>query len=348
MAVNTKKALSILNPRSVWLPVVLGLGIVAFIFIRDVETREELVNAIPDISWPSLVVALLILFFKDLANIFRIQTLSAGDFCLKSALYVVLLWEFAIAVTPPIIGATAVLVFIMLKEGLSFGKALAYTLLAAVLDNLFFLTASPIAIWLSDGAVIPENNAVKNSLGNSLSYFFYLSYGLIAFYTLFMASALVLFPQGIRKLLMGLFSLKYLRKAKEAVKTQADDLVLASKVLRKKTALFWIKLLLFTYVVWIAKYAVVNALAAGFVSLDFNDHLLLLGRHVIMWVVMLVSPTPGSSGAAELIFPAFYGDYLGKYAVITSMLWRLLTYYPYLIVGALLLPRWIKRAFKKG
>ena len=102
-----------------------------------------------------------------------------------------------------------------------------------------------------------------------------------------------------------------------------------------------------TYLVWIFKYAIVNALMAGFVPLSTADHLLAIGRHVIMWVVMLVSPSPGNAGSAEFIFPAFYEEFLGEYTFITSLLWRLVTFYPYLIAGALLLPRWTKRVLNR-
>jgi uncharacterized membrane protein YbhN (UPF0104 family) len=43
-----------------------------------------------------------------------------------------------------------------------------------------------------------------------------------------------------------------------------------------------------------------------------SEHVLIFGKQIILWVVMLISPTPGSSGTAEAIFPAFFGSHLGR------------------------------------
>ncbi len=341
------KALKTLNPRSVWLPVIFSLGIVTWVVLTDENITWESVQAMQEIAPGALLVTLLLLFCKDFFNMLRLRLLSGGEFSLGAAVYVVLLWEFAIAVTPPVIGATAVLIFIMFKEGLSLGKALAYTLLAAMMDNFFFLTASPLAIWFSDGAVLPSNTEVASSLGNSLSYFFWLSYGLIAWYTFQMSAAVLFFPKTIRRILTWLMSLKWLRKWQGAVVKQSKELELASKVLKGKKLSYWLSLIGCTYLVWAMKYAIVNALMAGFVPMGLAEHALALGRHVIMWVVMLVSPSPGNAGSAEIIFPAFYQDFLGEYTFITSLIWRMVTFYPYLLIGAVLLPRWTKRIFRR-
>lgn len=340
---DSDKALKTLNVRSVWLPVILGVGIVVVLVLTDKRISSSSFQLVKDISPFALVFSLLILAAKDGMNMLRFRFMSRKSLAWFSVFRVILLWEFAIAVTPPVIGATAVLVFIMYKEGLSFGKALAYTLLLATFDNLFFLTASPLAIWLSDGKVLPESLAVSESLGKGLKPLFWLSYGLIVVYTSFMLSAVLLFPKTIRKLTTSLMGLSWLKKWKAVVLRQADDLVLVSQILKGKKWSFWLALLGITYLVWAIKFGVLNALISGFTDLSFGDHMVVLGRHLIMWVVMLVSPAPGNAGTAEFIFPAFYESYLGEYTFICSLLWRLYSFYPYLLFGALLLPGWLKR-----
>ena len=98
---------------------------------------------------------------------------------------------------------------------------------------------------------------------------------------------------------------------------------------------------------WSARYLMLNTLISGFVPLDFFDHVIVFARQVIMWIVMMISPTPGSSGTAEFFYAQFFDQFLGKYTFVTSILWRLLTYYPYLILGAIFLPRWIRQVFFK-
>ena len=62
---------------------------------------------------------------------------------------------------------------------------------------------------------------------------------------------------------------------------------------------------------------------------------------------MLVSPTPGGSGFTEYVFSKYLTDFLPlpELAVVMALLWRLVTYYPYLIIGVIIVPRWIKKHF---
>tara|TARA_R110001592_G_scaffold85331_2_gene251991 strand:+ start:5937 stop:6986 length:1050 start_codon:yes stop_codon:yes gene_type:complete len=348
MEVDSKKALRTLNPRSVWLPVIIGLAIVTFIAFRDDKINEESLQAMLRISVLAIVLAFVFLISKDLLNTARVKLVGSGSFTTKDALRIVFLWEFAVAVVPPIIGPIAVVVYIIHKHKVDMGRALAYALLLAMMDNIFFLTASPIALLLTNGAALPQSELIQSELGGSLSYFFYLSYGLIAFYISFKISALLLFPSVVRKLLHRLARLPFLKKWGERLSNRADELFEVSKELRGKSAAFWLKLVGLTYAVWIVKLGVLNMLVVGFVPISINEHVLLLSRHLIMWLVMLVSPTPGSAGTAEYIFPAFFGDFLGEYTFVASLIWRLISFYPYLIIGALILPGWIKKLVAKA
>jgi len=63
---------------------------------------------------------------------------------------------------------------------------------------------------------------------------------------------------------------------------------------------------------------------------------------------MLVMPTPGGSGFAEAVFSEYMAEFIPiGFIVVMALVWRLLTYYPYLLIGAFLLPKWIKEKFKK-
>ncbi|WP_339606466.1 lysylphosphatidylglycerol synthase transmembrane domain-containing protein [uncultured Roseivirga sp.] len=348
MEVDSKKALRTLNPRSVWLPVIIGLAIVTFIAFRDDKINEESLQSMLRISILAIVLAFLFLISKDLLNTARVKLVGNGAFGIKEALRIVFLWEFAIAVVPPIIGPVAVVIYIIHKHGVDVGRALAYALLLAMMDNIFFLTASPIALLLTNGAALPQSELIQNELGGSLSYFFYLSYGLIAFYISFKISALLLFPSAVKNLLQWLAQLPFLKKWGARLSNRADELYEVSKELRGKTISFWLKLVGLTYALWIVKLGVLNMLVVGFVPISLNEHLTLLSRHLIMWLVMLVSPTPGSAGTAEYIFPAFFEDFLGEYTFVASLIWRLISFYPYLIIGALILPGWIKKLVGKN
>jgi len=80
----------------------------------------------------------------------------------------------------------------------------------------------------------------------------------------------------------------------------------------------------------------------------FSEHILIYARQLIMWVIMLISPTPGSSGLAEIVFSVFLEDFIPDgLTPSTAVLWRVISYYPYLIIGVLILPGWLKRVYSK-
>jgi uncharacterized protein (TIRG00374 family) len=89
---------------------------------------------------------------------------------------------------------------------------------------------------------------------------------------------------------------------------------------------------------------VVNCLILAFHS--GNDQVLIFARQLIMWIIMLISPTPGSSGVAEIVFTSFLSEFITHgLQDAMSLLWRIISYYPYLVIGAIFLPRWIRRKF---
>jgi uncharacterized protein (TIRG00374 family) len=62
-----------------------------------------------------------------------------------------------------------------------------------------------------------------------------------------------------------------------------------------------------------------------------------------------ISPTPGGSGVAEWAFGELLADFSTQVVLLGSMaiLWRMISYYPYLIIGSIVLPRWLKRSSNK-
>lgn len=117
-----------------------------------------------------------------------------------------------------------------------------------------------------------------------------------------------------------------------------DNMVDTSKSLVKKSPLWWIEAFGATALTWSARYLVVNALFLAFVPAA--NQLVVFGRQIVVWVVLMVSPTPGGSGVSEWLFTEYYGDMLhnSSMALIIALFWRILTYYIYLLIGVILAP----------
>ncbi len=176
----------------------------------------------------------------------------------------------------------------------------------------------------------------------AFGYCFILSYSIIILYALFYN------PRVIKWVFLKVFSFPYLRKWRQVSSTAGDDLILASKEIQGKSKDFWFKaggatLLSWTARFWVVNFLIIIPLTEG---LGFADHMLIYARQLVMWVIMLISPTPGGSGLAEIVFTVFLSDKIPSgLGSSMALLWRLISYYPYLFIGAIILPGWIKRVF---
>lgn len=160
-APNEKEVFKTLNTNKIYIPVLIGLGVAVYFFLEKVDIPIFL-EALGRSNWLWFLAAFIMLLSRDAGYMYRIRMISSNELSWKSSIYIILLWEFASAVTPSVVGGTAVATFILNREGLSFGKSMAYVMMTALLDNLFFVIFAPLAILISnhfDFAVFPMISA---------------------------------------------------------------------------------------------------------------------------------------------------------------------------------------------
>lgn len=345
MKLDNKEIFKTLNPNKVWVPILIGLGIVFYMFYSDPSLNSQSFRDVFDASLSSILLALLFVFLRDCGYVFRIREITDRQLTWPRSIYVIILWEFASAVTPSVVGGSAVAAFILNKEGIKLGKALAYVMVTAILDNLFFVILAPIILFLAKESIFPDSRVMELKIGSSIEYLFWISYSLYAIYSFLMAAALFYRPRVFKWLLLKIFSIKWLRKWKYNANEYGDQIIEASKQLKGKTAKYWALIIGSTIFVWSARYLMLNALITAYSLISFSEHMVIFARQIIMWIVMMISPTPGSSGTAEFFFAQFFEEFLLGYTFVTSIIWRMFSYYPYLLLGAIFLPRWIKQVF---
>ena len=163
-------------------------------------------------------------------------------------------------------------------------------------------------------------------------------------YTLVVAYALFINPRAVKWLLLRVFSIPVLRRWKHKAWSTGEEMAIASREISGKEASFWIRSFLATVFSWTARYMVINFIIMAFISHGFYENLVIYARQLVMWIILLVSPTPGGAGIAEVIFSRFLAEFSPEGLTDSlALLWRLISYYPYLFLGALILPRWIRR-----
>ncbi|MBP8878080.1 MAG: flippase-like domain-containing protein, partial [Flavobacteriales bacterium] len=233
------------------------------------------------------------------------------------------------------------------REGLALGRATAIVLVTALMDELFYVVAVPVVfLFVGMDNLFPAqlNNAFW---GLPVRTIFWIGYGFIVLLVLMVFYSIFFRPRAFKFVLLKIFKLPFLRRWRPGVIRVGDDIVTTSAELRGKPKRFWAKAFGATCFSWASRFLVINFIAAAFFTV--GDHLLLYARQLIMWVILLISPTPGSSGVAEVAFSGFFRDLLPAVGYIgaIALLWRLFTYYLYLIVGSITLPRWLRNTAKR-
>ena len=220
------------------------------------------------------------------------------------------------------------------------------------LDGLFFALVAPIVYFSigREGLFSNLNTEAAQQLahGRELYFTFWFIYFAILAYKIVIAYALFINAQAVKQFLNKLFSIKLLLKWKHKANETGEEMVIASKQIQGKKLDYWLKSFAATCLSWSARFIIINCIIMAFSNITFN-HFLLYARQVVMGILMIGSPTPGGSGVAEIMFSNFLGEFIDNKSLTSSLalLWRLISYYPYLFIGAIVLPRWVNRVFKK-
>lgn len=284
---------------------------------------------------------------RDIAYMYRIIVLTDNKLSWRQSFNVIMLWEFSSAVSPSVVGGTGPAIFFLHKEGTSLGKSTAVVLTAIFLDEMFFIISVPVVYAIYGSNIFPPESVKIDEI----IFAFYAGYIIILAYTMFLAYALFINPYLFKSFISWLFLFPILVRWRMRARKSANQLIRTSKKLKREPLSYWIKSMIATIFSWTARYWVVNFMLMAFFSqrYSFSDQFLIYGRQLSMWIILLISPTPGGSGVAEFIFADFLGDFIPNeawYAPL-ALFWRLISYYPYLIIGVILLPIWIKRVFRK-
>lgn len=323
------------------------IGILAILYL---VFRQFDIDEFSKIKWNSrlwyyLAIALFVYVLRHLFYSYRLKILSDHDFSFKQSIELVFIWEFASAISPTSIGGSAVAVFFLSQEKISAAKAVSIVLYTVIVDTVFFLTSLVILLMIFGPTLVrPDMTSMFQGFGITfmLVWLFMLFYGGLLLWGLFR-------PRVIKKFLYGIARLPLIRRFKQSLYQTGQDVVITSKELRNKPFSFHFQAILLTLGAWVTRFLTVNFIILALVEIDwsFMEHFLIYARSQTMYVITQFSPTPGGSGVMEMMFSGFFKDFVSPgVGSIGALLWRLITYYPYLIIGAFIIPNWVRRILR--
>jgi len=352
MTDNSGKILKSIHPSRIVLPIIIGLAATGYLLYREYEPGSLALFSftLQSVFW--LLLAFLFMVIRDVGYMSRLRILTHNELSWKASFNIIMLWEFTSAITPSAIGGTSVAVFFINKEGIRLGRSTAVVMVTSFLDELYFILAFPIMLWLigsSDIFALEGASASQAWYQNQFFIFAFVGYLVKFAFTGVLSYGLFINPRGLKWVLLWIFKLPIIRKWRPQANESGSDLVEASREFRSWPLKKWLQAFGATALSWTARYWVVNALIVTFFGvtwLSWDEHILAFGKQLVMWIMMIVSPTPGGSGFAEYVFKDFLGVFIpAGTGVALAFVWRLISYYPYLFIGAFVIPNWVKKHF---
>lgn len=310
-------------------------------------SKLDVTDALKEINWDAssylyFALAILLMVGRDFFYIVRIRLLTNNELTWKASFYVILLWEFASALTPGIVGGAAVAMFILNKEKIPLGRSTAIVFITAMMDNLFYVIMIPIIfLFITPSELFPTQ--IESS--RSMEWIFWIGFIVVFAAFLFLFLSIFIWPKLGTRFLSAVFSLPFIRRWKDKAIQTGSEIELTSKEMKKEKWDFWLKVFASTIASWFSRFLVINMILQAFIGFGFLEHIQILGKQLVMWLFMLVSPTPGGSGVAEYAFSELLSNFTSSAILLVALaiIWRLISYFPYLFIGAVLLPRWMKR-----
>ncbi len=322
------------------LPVGLSVGVLVYLFWHhefDWSLLKEF--RLSGVGWFWLGMAVLALIVRHGLLMLRLRMLAGATLTWGALFQIVTLWEFGMLLAPMVVGGTAASVILFLREGFSAGRTASLVMTIIFLDHLIFVVLGPVLYWWIPD-VFPAGFG-----GASLEVAFWLGWLVFAVYCLLLGYGIWYRPRSIARLLYGLSRLPGLRRWAKGFRKTARDIYWTALHLRDKGWWFWLEIGILTLGVWSFRFLNASLLVQALVpETGLWDHIVMYGRQTVMWLVLLVMPTPGGAGAAELGFAHLFEEFLPEgWAPLLTLLWRVLSGYIYLVVGAVVLPFWWRR-----
>ncbi len=341
----------------VFYPIIIGLGVVLFFYFKDYNPKAMEVLKFTSRTFMFIILAFMFMAMRDIGYMFRVRVLSSHELSWIKAFRVIMLWEFSSALLPSAVGGTTIAPLYIHKEGLTLGRSTAVVLATSFLDELYFILMFPMLLLTITthklfAVGVHGTGGEVFSLTNEFLWFAVIGYTMKFFYSIFLGYGLFINPRGLKWLLMFIFKLPFLRRWRYGAHITGSEIIASSVELKNKPFSFWAKAFGATFFSWCSRYLVVNALFLAFFTV--SDHFLLFARQLVMSNMQLIAPTPGASGFSEFFFTRYLADfvladthYVGSIIAVIVLFWRMVSYYPYLLIGSIILPSWIRKNFGK-
>ncbi len=333
----------------IMVPLLLGVAVSAYLFISTFHPSSLSSVHFSKRLLTGLLAGAFFVVLRDFAFIYKIRYSTGNSISWKAAFVVIMLWEFGSAISPGAVGGIAFALFLLAQEGITYGRSTAIVLMNTFLDSLAFVVVFGVLYLFLGQQMFNVSADCPDLAGHPIlqevrllgskvwiGYLFYITLVVL------LGTALFILPHTTKRFFHFLSKRSILKFAADWLVHYGNDIESASNEFKSMGWRFWGAMTGATFVNWMARFALPNALFYGFANHPQNV-IEIYARQFVTWIFLVIPSTPGASGLAEVVFMSMNCEFIptGLSAAVTTI-WRLYSYYLYLGLGLFLLPRWLK------
>ena len=320
------------------LTILINLLIVGYIALK--EFRGDAANAqfisLSAVRWPFIVLGVLcfvLAVYMEYVKYCKMILATEGRDDRRSAFECAVLGKYYDNVTPFGAGGQPFQILYLRRRGYSAGNCAAIPVAGFMMLQFAFVLVAAV-VFIANRDVI--------SVAPAIRYTAYL--GLVMYAALPLAIVFfAFFPRGVRSVvgrvtgfLGQLGILKDSEKTAAGVLGSLDEYVVSLKVMKKRPH-FLAKLLFFSIVYQVAILSVPFFMLCAFGG--SQDWWTVFSLVVYIYAAITIIPTPGNAGAAEGSFYAVFSSLEGGFLFWAMIVWRLIVYYFWLLLGIIVVAR---------
>ena len=325
---------------SITLSIAMIIVIIYFTFTE--ETISEL--STKQIKYEYFIVALLVNFIYWIMWGARLKVLSnALDENVKISLWesskIIMANLFLANITPSMAGGEPVRIYLLNKNGLSTGSATAAVLGERLLDAIFLLICFPFA-FLVFSQLFENDIRLKIALFVAVAVFIFV---ILAFvYTIKKPETIKSVVIWINNKIIRRFSKKKESQSKvvKRINREVDNFHDGMVLYLTKRKMAFVKGFLLTAGFWIVGWTIPILILMG---LGLGPHIIeSSAAQIILIIIVMLPTTPGSAGVTEFGATGIYSVFIGGFAGVFTLIFRILTFYFGFIVGTIFMHKIFK------
>ena len=244
----------------------------------------------------------------------------------KTGLKIAVYTELGQAITPTLIGGGPIKMALLIKNGLSTGKAGFLTLLGGVEDLIMYSTVFIVAFFYAREDVFKILNSIIDFILQEWHFFFLGILGILILRFMLKRYSINLIPEKYHEAW---------RKTKHDLGNSWNEMIDAFKKVSKDGFGHLSLSLCFLALQWFSRFTVLIVLLTA-LDIDFKPFQVYIQQWIV-YLTMIFIPTPGATGGAEATFFLLFEKQIPKdlLPLVTST-WRFFMYYMMLFTAVTL------------